>query len=276
VVVAGGDGWDLGREEEGRWASAHAAAAGVGDDADVGITFDLVPAAGDERRDASGAGQSETLRNPAQRDEPFFERKVCDETALERAVLLGDRFEGRVEGLHYGFDDVFELRAAGMDLGALQILALLAPVEKLLDAIDPGGRAEVHLRDGAIEEILFVVDLLENELAPRLLLALAIRTELTQKRIDRQPLGALGQSCTSAVAAPSAAVKIGTGLRMSFLKTFQSSKPSVELAEARERSRRDQRIDSELAFQSIKSLARYRLQPFANAPYRRERVAARW
>jgi hypothetical protein len=137
VVVAGGDGWDLGRKEERRRAAAHAAAAGVGEGADVRVAFDLVTAAGDERRDAAGAGQTETLRNPAQRDESFFECKVSDEAALERAVLLGDRFEGRVEGLHYGFDDVFELRAAGMDLRALKILAPLGFVEKLLDAIDP-------------------------------------------------------------------------------------------------------------------------------------------
>jgi hypothetical protein len=116
VVVAGGDWRDLGREEEGRGVAAHAAAAGVGEGADVRVAFDLVTAAGDERRDAAGAGQAETLRNPAQRDKPFFERKVCDEAALERAVLPGDRFEGRVEGLRHGLEDIFELRAAGMDL----------------------------------------------------------------------------------------------------------------------------------------------------------------
>jgi hypothetical protein len=59
---------------------------------------------------------------------------------------------------------------------------------------------------------------------------------------------------------------------MSFLKTFQSSKPSVELVEARETSRRDQRIDSELALQSIKSPARCRLRHLANAPT----VASAW
>ena len=31
MVAAGGDGWDLGRKEEGRWAATHSAAAGVGE-----------------------------------------------------------------------------------------------------------------------------------------------------------------------------------------------------------------------------------------------------
>jgi hypothetical protein len=85
----------------------------------------------------SRAGQAETLRNPAQRDESFFECKVGDEAALERAVTLGDRFGGRVGGLRHGVEGVFEVRTAGMDLRALKILAPLGLVEKLLDAIDP-------------------------------------------------------------------------------------------------------------------------------------------
>ncbi|HEX7708961.1 MAG TPA: hypothetical protein VF701_21070 [Thermoanaerobaculia bacterium] len=74
-----------------------------------------------------------------------------------------------------------------MNLGALQVLALFLLIEQLLNAVDPGGRAEVDPGDDSIEKILPVVDPLEDELAPGLLLALAIRTELAEERIDRQP-----------------------------------------------------------------------------------------
>jgi hypothetical protein len=56
VVAAGGDGRDLGREKKGRRAATHAAAAGVGEGADVGIAFDLFAAAGDERREGRESG----------------------------------------------------------------------------------------------------------------------------------------------------------------------------------------------------------------------------
>ena len=150
-------------EQERRWPPAHSAAAGLGQRAELWIAGNLLSAAGDERRDASGAGKAEALGDAAERNEAFFECKPGDEPALDRAVTRGDRLRRGVERRRNGVDDIVELRAAGMDLRPGKFFTPVDLLDDGWNAVDPGGGAEVDLRDGAIEKVFLVIDLLGYE-----------------------------------------------------------------------------------------------------------------